>query len=97
MGVFANRFRARLFASLMAAQLEQTSFEHPKYFIEQSEKLSALLNAVVVESNDATDPEACIDYLEITEILVELLDQSQYFSILSNEQLQGKWKERGGN
>lgn len=77
----------------MATNLDLGNFEHPQFFIKQSEKLSALLDAVVAESNAATNPDACIDYLEITEILVELLDQSQYFSVLSHAQLQGNWKE----
>jgi hypothetical protein len=93
MGVLANRFRARLFAAAMAPKAEHADFEHPRFFIEQSERLSALLNAVVTESSTATDPDACIDYLEITEILVELLDQTQWFSVLSAEQIQEKWKE----
>ena len=93
MGVFANRFRARLFASTMSAKPENRDFEHPRFFIEQSERLSALLKAVVTESNTAIGPDACIDYLEITDILVELLDQTQYFSVLSVEQLQSNSKE----
>lgn len=93
MGAFANRFRARLFAATMAAKPEPAAFQHPQFFIEQYQRLSALLNAVVAESNTATDPDACIDYLEITEILVELLDQSQFFSVLPAEQIQSSWKE----
>ena len=71
----------------------KTDFEHPQFFISQSERLSALLDAVVAESSTATDPDACIDYLELTEILVELLNQAQYFSVLSLDQVQSRWKE----
>jgi hypothetical protein len=71
----------------------KVDFEHPQFFISQSERLSALLDAVVAESATATDPDECIDYLELTEILVELLNQAQYFSMLSLDQVQDRWKE----
>lgn len=93
MGVFADTFRSRSFHFNMAAAPKPLDLEHPRFFVEQSERLSALLNAVVAESSTATDPDACIDYLEITEILVELLDQSQYFSVIPRDQFQDNWKD----
>jgi hypothetical protein len=80
-------------AGKMATIPKATKIDHPQFFISQSERLSALLDAVVAESNTATDPNACLDYLEITDILVELLEQSQYFSVLSSSQIQARWQE----
>ena len=83
-------------AEKMASMPKATEIEHPQFFILQSDRLSALLDAVVEESNTATNPDACIDYLEITDILVELLDQCQYFSVLSSNQIQARWQEVEG-
>ena len=80
-------------AGKMAATPKATEIEHPQFFILQSERLSALLDAVVAESSTATSPDACIDYLEITDILVELLEQSQYFSVLTWQQIQARWQD----
>lgn len=71
----------------------QTNIQHPQYFVSQSERLSALLNVVVAEASVATDPDACIDYLQLTEILVDLLDQSQLFSALSTDQLRRRQQD----
>ena len=66
----------------------QADFQHPQFFISQSEKLTTLLTVVVAESKVVTDPEACVDYLELTEILAELLDKAQLYSVLSSNELQ---------
>ena len=71
----------------------QANFEHPQYFVSQSEKLNSLLNVVVEESRSATDPQACIDYLELTEILVHLLEEAQLYSALPLEKLLGRDRE----
>ena len=58
-------------------------YHDPSFFVSQSKRLSALLDTVVAETKDATDPDACIDYLELTDILVGLLDLAQFYSVLS--------------
>lgn len=67
--------------------------DDPKIFATQSQRLSALLDAVVEESGSATDPDACVDYLELTEILADLLNQSQLLSVLSPDQLGDRRQE----
>lgn len=64
-----------------------------KFFVLQSERLSALLDVIVTEANAATDPEACIDYLELTEILVDLLDKAQLYGILPPNDIQARQHE----
>ncbi|CAK3743117.1 Hypothetical predicted protein [Lecanosticta acicola] len=60
----------------------------PSFFISQSVKLNKLLNTVVQESTTASDPEAGIDYLQLTEILSSLLEESQIYSSMSAVELQ---------
>ena len=97
MALLARPYQRRpLFCNMAGNATQQdwkVDFQHPQFFISQSERLSALLDAVVAESATATDPDACIDYLELTEILVELLNQAQYFSVLSLDQVENRWKE----
>lgn len=97
MAFIARPYQRRpLFCNMAGNAIQQdwkVGFQHPQFFVSQSERMSALLDAVVAESATATDPDACIDYLELTEILVELLDQAQYFSVLSLEQVQARWNE----
>ena len=61
--------------------------DHPQLIVSQSEKLKALLDVVVGKSQMATNPDACIDYLDITGILNELLDEARLYSILTHQQL----------
>lgn len=68
-------------------------FQHPQFFVSQSEKLNTLLNVVVTEAKITTDPEACIDYLELTEILTALLDEVRLYCILDAQQLREKERE----
>ena len=68
-------------------------YQHPEFFISHADRLSALLDVVVEEASAATDPQACIDYLELTDILVKLLDQSQLYSVLSLSDIQKREKE----
>lgn len=66
---------------------------HPKFFLLQSERLSALLDVIVMEASAATDPDACVDYLELTEILVDLLNQAQLYSILTPDEIDSRQYE----
>ena len=72
---------------------KQTEIQDPQYLVSQSERLSNLLDVVVAEANFATDPDACVDYLQLTEILVDLLDQSHLYSALSSDQLQARQQD----
>lgn len=65
----------------------QADFDHPQFFVSQSERLKALLDVVVDESQMATNPDACINYLDITGILNELLDEARRYSVLTHQQL----------
>lgn len=63
------------------------------YFIAQAEKLGALLDNVVIEAQAATDPDALIDFLELTAILADLSDAAHFYSVLPTEQLRLKDEE----
>ena len=75
------------FAKIMTLP-EKPDFQHPQFFISQIEKLSALLNVVVAEASVAVEPEAVVDYLELTEILTELLNEAQSYSVLASGETQ---------
>lgn len=57
------------------------------------EHLRALLDVVVHESANATNPDALIDYMELSALLTDLLNEGGIYSILGVEQL----KEREGD
>ena len=56
-------------------------------------RLNALLNVVVHESRFATNPDALVDYLELTEILTNLLDEARLYGVLAPEELQLREQE----
>ena len=70
-----------------------TDLKHPQLFVLQSQRLSALLDVVVAESSVATNPDAIIDYLQLTEILVDLLEKSQLYSALPPHQIRTREEE----
>lgn len=72
---------------------KHAELQHPQFFISQSEKLSALLKVVVAEASITTDPEACVDYLELTEILTALLEEAQCYGTLTPDQIQAQEKQ----
>ena len=59
-------------------------FQHPQYFWGQSDKLTSLLDQVVA---DATTFGVHDDCMQAGEILTQLLNESQFFSALTREQL----------
>lgn len=59
----------------------------PAFFASQSQKLNALLGTVVREASTATNPDAAIDFMQLTEIVTSLLEEAQVFSVLSQEEL----------
>jgi hypothetical protein len=77
----------------MALDSEPVNFQPCQFFISQSAKLSSLLDTIAREASDEIDPDACIDYLELTQILTELLNQSQALSVLSPTLLSGRWHD----
>ena len=79
--------------SIMEPSDNQTDFQYPAFFITQTEKLATLLTAIVYESKTTTNPDALVDYLELTGILTDLLDQARLFSVLTTEQLQLRGEE----
>lgn len=74
----------------MASKDKAASMQHPELFISQGEKLTALLDVVVHESKFATNPDALIDYLELTGILTELLEEAQFFATLTAQELRSR-------
>lgn len=79
--------------NIMAPADNQTDFQHPQFFITQGEKLTTLLNVVVYESNSATNPDALVDYLELTGILTDLLDEARLYGMLTAEELESRKQE----
>lgn len=77
----------KFFAQNMAVPHSDSDLTHSTFYTLQSRKLKALLDTVVEESKTARDPQACIDYLELTGILTDMLHEAQYYSILSAEEL----------
>lgn len=76
--------------SSMAPDNKAKEFQHPLFFIAQSENLTALLDVVVHESESATNPDALIDYLELTSILTSLLEEARLFATLTEDDLHGR-------
>lgn len=74
--------------SSMAPESKATSLQHPSFFIAQGENLTALLDVVVHESESATNPDALIDYLELTSILTDLLEEARIFATFTVDELQ---------
>lgn len=70
------------------ASTTKTSFTNPAFLVHQSQKLQALLTKAMQESASAITPEASIDLSQLTEILSSLLEEAQFYSILSSEELQ---------
>lgn len=66
---------------------EEANLADPAFFASQSQKLNALLSTVVRESSTATNPDAAIDFMQLTEIITGLLEEAQMFSVLSREDL----------
>lgn len=69
------------------ASIKQDDLANPAFFSSQSQKLHALLSTVVHESTTATNPDAAIDFLQLTEILSSLLEESQMYSVLNENDL----------
>lgn len=67
---------------------EDDNLSNPAFFGSQSQKLSALLDTVVRESATATNPDAPIDFLQLTDILSSLLEEAQMYSVMSGDELQ---------
>lgn len=65
----------------------EANLTDPAFFAAQSQKLNALLSTVVRESSTATNPNATIDFMQLTEIVTSLLEEAQIFSVLSREDL----------
>lgn len=74
--------------SSMAPENKSLNIQHPSHFIAQGENLTALLSVVVHESESATNPDALIDYLELTSILTDLLEEARLFATFTVDQLQ---------
>ena len=72
----------------MGSAVHYIDVQPPQFFISQSERLTSLLNVVVHESKSTTSPEALVDYLELTGILTDLLDEARFFSMLNFDELQ---------
>lgn len=58
--------------------------QHPQYFYDQNDKLTALLDRVVVDANTFGVDDDC---MQAGEILTRLLDESRLFASLTREQL----------
>ncbi|KAF2163725.1 hypothetical protein M409DRAFT_25911 [Zasmidium cellare ATCC 36951] len=65
----------------------EANLTDPAFFASQSQKLNALLGTVVREASTATNPDAAIDFMQLTEIVTSLLEEAQMFSVLSQEEL----------
>ncbi|KAK4503756.1 hypothetical protein PRZ48_004671 [Zasmidium cellare] len=66
---------------------EEAHLSDPAFLASQSQKLNALLSTVVREASTATNPDAAIDFMQLTEIVTSLLEEAQIFSVLSGEEL----------
>lgn len=66
-----------------------------QFFVEQSARLSSLLDAVVAEANknNGTNPDLCLEFQEAIQVLTDLLNQAQIFSIQGPEEFRGRWQE----
>lgn len=77
----------KFFAANMAVPHNDLDLLQPYFYTVQSRKLNALLDTVVAESKTVRDPQACIDYLELTAILTEMLGESRHYATLNSEEL----------
>ena len=77
----------QFYAQSMAVPHNNYDVSHPHFYALQSGKLKALLDTVVEESKCASDPQACMDYLELTGLLTEMLQEAQYYSYLTPDEL----------
>lgn len=72
---------------LWMAPSKEDDLATPAFFGEQSQRLSALLSTVVRESATATNPDASIDFLQLTEIISSMLEECQMYSVMSGRDL----------
>lgn len=77
----------RLFWMAPTPSQDEANLADPMFFASQSQKLNALLSTVVRESSKATNPDAAIDFMQLSEIITGLLEEAQMFSVLSGEDL----------
>ena len=79
---------ARLWAAALPRFVQlighNLGLQHPQYFFDQNDKLTALLDRVVA---DATTYGVDADCMQAGEILTRLLDESRFFAGLTREQL----------
>lgn len=67
------------------AQSSTADFRRADFLLEQSQKLVVLLERVQEDAKKATDPQACVDYIEITAILTDLLDQAYQLAAVPSD------------
>lgn len=77
----------KFYAQNMAIPHNDCDLVNSHFYAVQCGKLKALLDTVVEESKTVRDPEACIDYLELTGILTDMLNEAHYYSALSSDEL----------
>lgn len=77
----------KFFAANLTIPHTETDILTPNFYTQQTSKLRALLDTVVAESRTVLDAETCIDYLELTGVLTDMVGEAQHYARLSRQEL----------
>lgn len=80
----------KFYAQSLQVPHSEYDLAHSHFYALQSGKLKALLDTVVDESKGAIDPQVCMDYLELTGVLTDMLNEAQHYSFLTTDELRAR-------